>query len=47
MVLILLFREIGEAFKALSDDKDCRVVVLSGAGRSFTAGGCSLILQLT
>lgn len=33
-----MWREIGEAFQALADNKDCRVVVLSGAGRAFTAG---------
>ncbi|XP_034244059.1 delta(3,5)-Delta(2,4)-dienoyl-CoA isomerase, mitochondrial [Thrips palmi] len=33
-----MWREVGEAFRVLADDKDCRVVVLSGAGRAFTAG---------
>lgn len=31
-------REIRECFRALSDDADCRSVVLSGAGPTFTAG---------
>ena len=30
--------EIGACFQKLSDDSDCRVVVLSGAGKIFTAG---------
>lgn len=33
-----LWREIGVCFNKLADDADCRVVVLSGAGRLFTAG---------
>ncbi|KAJ1521220.1 hypothetical protein ONE63_002906 [Megalurothrips usitatus] len=33
-----MWREIGEAFRALSDNPDCRTVVLSGSGRAFTAG---------
>ncbi|XP_045169189.2 delta(3,5)-Delta(2,4)-dienoyl-CoA isomerase, mitochondrial-like isoform X3 [Mercenaria mercenaria] len=32
------FSEIGACFQKLSDDSDCRVVVLSGAGKIFTAG---------
>lgn len=32
------FREIGECFKHLGEDADCRVVVLSGAGKLFAAG---------
>jgi len=32
------WREIRECFQALNDDADCRAVVLSGAGRCFTAG---------
>ena len=27
-----------ECFKQISEDSDCRSVVLSGAGKSFTAG---------
>lgn len=33
-----MWREIGEAFNHLGDNKDCRVVVLSAAGKLFTAG---------
>lgn len=32
------FSEIGDCFSKLSDDSDCRAVVLSGAGKIFTAG---------
>ncbi|XP_052273203.1 delta(3,5)-Delta(2,4)-dienoyl-CoA isomerase, mitochondrial-like isoform X2 [Dreissena polymorpha] len=32
------FKEIGECFQKLADDAECRVVVLSGAGKIFTAG---------
>lgn len=32
------FSEIGECFNKLSEDGDCRAVVLSGAGTLFTAG---------
>ncbi|XP_059173328.1 delta(3,5)-Delta(2,4)-dienoyl-CoA isomerase, mitochondrial-like [Physella acuta] len=32
------WKEITECFNQLAVDKDCRVVVLSGAGRMFTAG---------
>ncbi|HEX5291861.1 MAG TPA: enoyl-CoA hydratase-related protein [Streptosporangiaceae bacterium] len=33
-----LLREMDQAFAAASDDQDCRVIVLSGAGPSFSAG---------
>ncbi|KAK3928758.1 Delta(3,5)-Delta(2,4)-dienoyl-CoA isomerase, mitochondrial [Frankliniella fusca] len=33
-----MWREIGEAFQTLSDDKECRVIVLSASGKAFTAG---------
>ncbi|XP_050294139.1 delta(3,5)-Delta(2,4)-dienoyl-CoA isomerase, mitochondrial [Anthonomus grandis grandis] len=33
-----LFCEVQQCFEELSDNEDCRVVVLSGAGRFFTAG---------
>jgi len=33
-----LFTEVGEAFRMIARDKDCRAVVLSGAGKIFTAG---------
>lgn len=32
------FREMIECFTQISTDSDCRVVVLSGAGKNFTAG---------
>lgn len=42
-VLLLLWyfnvhREIGKCFTELGDDPDCRVIVLSGAGKIFSAG---------
>ncbi|XP_026283845.1 delta(3,5)-Delta(2,4)-dienoyl-CoA isomerase, mitochondrial [Frankliniella occidentalis] len=33
-----MWREVREAFEALSEDKECRVIVLSGSGKAFTAG---------
>lgn len=36
--ILFLFREIKECFDALNEDPDCRVIVLSGAGKHFTAG---------
>ena len=30
--------EIGEAFKLLGDDPDCRVIIFSGNGKAFCAG---------
>jgi enoyl-CoA hydratase len=33
-----LIRELGDFFHALHDDRDTRVVILSGAGRAFCAG---------
>ncbi|KAL4237790.1 putative enoyl CoA hydratase [Mactra antiquata] len=32
------FSEIGACFEKLNDDSDCRAIVLSGAGKIFTAG---------
>ncbi|XP_078001328.1 delta(3,5)-Delta(2,4)-dienoyl-CoA isomerase, mitochondrial-like [Glandiceps talaboti] len=32
------WREVAECFNTISDDADCRVVVLTAAGRIFTAG---------
>lgn len=32
------WREITECFNKLADDEDCRVVILSGAGKVFTSG---------
>lgn len=32
------WREIGQCFEKLADDKDCRAIVLSGSGKIFTAG---------
>jgi len=46
-------REIGKCFTELADDSDCRVIVLSGAGKMFSAGelitfvvACYTTLQL-
>lgn len=36
--LLCLSREIKHCFDALNENPDCRVVVLSGAGKHFTAG---------
>ena len=33
-----MLREVGKAFRLLADDEDCRAIVLSGAGKMFTAG---------
>jgi enoyl-CoA hydratase len=33
-----MLREMDQAFRAAVDDPDCRVIVLSGAGRVFSAG---------
>lgn len=33
-----MWKEIDACFKALADDPDCRSIVLSGAGKIFTAG---------
>lgn len=32
------FSELGECFNALNENPDCRAIVLSGAGKYFTAG---------
>lgn len=32
--------EMVDCFNAIAGDPDCRVVVVSGAGKLFTAGGC-------
>jgi hypothetical protein len=34
----LFGREIGEAFKVLGQDPDCRVIILSGNGKAFCSG---------
>jgi len=34
----MLYREMFECFNALSQDPDCRAIVLSGAGKMFTSG---------
>lgn len=31
-------REIGECFNGLNEDSNCRAIILSGAGKVFTAG---------
>ena len=36
--MYFLLREVGKAFRLLADDEDCRAIVLSGAGKMFTAG---------
>lgn len=33
-----MWMEIGKCFTELADDSDCRVIVLSGSGKMFTAG---------
>lgn len=38
-------REMVECFQTLSEDSSCRVVLLTGAGKSFTAGQTERILQ--
>jgi delta(3,5)-delta(2,4)-dienoyl-CoA isomerase len=34
------FRDFGDAFSDISKDSNCRVVVLSGAGKNFCGGEC-------
>ena len=36
--MTLLCRELKECFDGLNEDQDCRAIVLSGAGKIFTAG---------
>lgn len=38
MPIFFFFREIGTCFKELEDSSDCRVVILTGAGKAFSAG---------
>jgi len=33
-----MWRELGEAFKSLADDAECRAIMLSGEGKAFCAG---------
>lgn len=35
---IFVFREIGKCFNELADNADCRVIVLTGAGKHFSTG---------
>ena len=35
----VMHRELGEVWDVLASDADCRAVVLTGAGKSFSAGG--------
>ncbi|WP_032368511.1 enoyl-CoA hydratase/isomerase family protein [Rhodococcoides fascians] len=35
----VMHRELGEIWSELRDDEECRVVILTGAGRAFSAGG--------
>jgi enoyl-CoA hydratase/carnithine racemase len=37
-MILDVHREIGKCFTELGDDPDCRVIVLSGAGKIFSAG---------
>lgn len=37
-MLLIFFSEIRECFQSLNEDADCRSIVLSGAGVTFTAG---------
>ena len=37
-VVNFVFSEMVECFEKITDDQDCRVAVLSGAGKLFTAG---------
>ncbi len=37
-IILCLSREIKECFNGLNSDPDCRVVLLTGAGKNFTAG---------
>jgi len=36
--LSLFYREIADCFQKLDSDPDCRVVMVTGAGKNFTAG---------
>lgn len=38
IIIYLFLREIGECFNELSEKAECRVVILSGAGKLFCAG---------
>lgn len=40
-MVVLYHREIRECFSKISNDADCRAVVLTGAGKIFTAGKCT------
>ena len=37
----IIYREVEECFDKLADDEECRVVILSGAGKIFTAGAAN------
>lgn len=37
-MVLIYFRELGTCFDWLNDNPDCRVIVLSGSGKHFTAG---------
>lgn len=32
------FRELNDCFASLNDNSECRVIVLTGSGKHFTAG---------
>lgn len=36
--ILVIFREFVTCFQQISEDKDCRAVVISGSGKVFTAG---------
>lgn len=38
LLFLLLCRELVECFQKISEDSDCRAVVISGAGKMFTSG---------
>ena len=38
-------REIGECFQQLAHDLDCRTIVLTAAGKIFSSGNRSFIIQ--
>ena len=37
-IFFVFFSELGEAFKVLGEDPDCRVIVFTGNGKAFCAG---------
>ena len=41
-----LFSEIRSCFEKLDQDLDCRVVVLTGAGKAFSSGSTFLLMSV-